>query len=95
MADAGELWVLIGDFVSYWFGMWVENRSNRVDLVVLAKVEEYEAEVIDESISSIAVSSGRQRHECASSRNGCFGSRDGEWLRKNQRVGSEGLVGRW
>ena len=95
MVDAGELWVLIGHFVSYWFGMWAENRSNRVDLVVVTKVEEYEAEVIDESMSSIAVSSGRQRHECASSRNCCFGSRDEEWLRKNHVVGSEGLVARW
>ena len=91
-ADAGELWVLIGHFVAYWFGMWVESRFNPVDLVVLAKGEEYEAEVIDESMGRMTVSSGGRRHERASSRNCCFGSWDGEWLRKNQRVGSEGLV---
>lgn len=73
----------------------MENRSNPVDLVVLVKVEEYEADLIDESVSSIGLSSGRQRHELASSRNGCFGSRDGEWSRKNQLVGSEGLVAKW
>ena len=72
----------------------MESRFKRLGLVVPAKVKEWEAEVIEASTSGIAVSSGRQRHERASSSNCCFESRDREWLRKSQLVGSEGLVAR-
>ena len=93
-AAAGELWGLIVHFVSCGFAMWVESRFDAFGLVVLAKVEGCEAGIIKESMSSIAVSGGGRRHERASGGNCCFGSRDGEWLRRNQRVGSEVSVAR-
>ena len=68
----------------------MEGRFKWVGLVVLVKREGCQAEVINESLSRIAVSSGGQRHERVSSRNRCFGSRDGGWLRKNQVACSEG-----
>ena len=70
------------------------GRFKRVGLVVLPKKEECQAELINESLSGIAGSRGGQRHERVSSRNRCFGSRDGGLLRKNQVTGSEGIVAR-
>ena len=72
----------------------MESRFGLFGLVVLAKMRECEAELIRESTSKIAVFGSGQRHGRASSGNCCSGSRDGEWLRKNQLVDSEGLVAR-
>ena len=70
----------------------MESRFRLWGLVVLAKMRECEAELIRELTSRIAVSGSGQRHGRASSRDCCSGSRDGEYLRKNQLGDSEGLV---
>jgi hypothetical protein len=93
-AEAVGLWVLIGCFVFCSLKVWVEGRFKRVGLVVLAELEECQAELICQSTSRIAVSGRRRRQEGASSRNCCFVSQDGGWVRKNQVACSVGLVAR-